>query len=83
MSPLSKLPTRCLGRNGPQVTRLGLGLMGNSKFYGLPAPDADRFALLDQAYAQGETFWDTGKPSSSETIAEPELTRTSRHVWRF
>jgi len=50
---------RQLGKNGPQVPRLGLGLMGVSGIYGLPAPDHERLALLDEAYSMGETFWDT------------------------
>lgn len=41
------------------MTRLGFGLMGLSVFYGAPKPDAERLALLDQAYALGEYFWDT------------------------
>jgi len=61
MASLSKLPTRPLGKNGPQVPRLGLGLMGLSGVYGTPAADAERLAFLDEAYKQGEVFWDTGK----------------------
>lgn len=48
------LPTRHLGKNGPQVTGLGLGLMGLSAFYGKPKPDEERMAFLDAAYAAGE-----------------------------
>lgn len=58
MSP-QVLPTRHLGKNGPQVTRLGLGLMGISAFYGAAKPDAERMKLLDKAHELGETFWDT------------------------
>ncbi|KAL4925527.1 NADP-dependent oxidoreductase domain-containing protein [Aspergillus undulatus] len=53
------LPTRQLGKNGPQVTRLGFGAMGLSAFYGPAKPDSERLALLDKAYDIGETFWDT------------------------
>ncbi|KAM0244417.1 hypothetical protein ACHAP5_006219 [Fusarium lateritium] len=56
---MSPLPTRPLGHNGPQVPRLGLGLMGISAFYGPVKPEAERMALLDKAYELGETFWDT------------------------
>ncbi|OAL43428.1 Aldo/keto reductase [Pyrenochaeta sp. DS3sAY3a] len=52
-------PTAPLGRNGPRVTRCGLGLMGLSVFYGAPKPDHERLALLDQAYEMGQRFWDT------------------------
>ncbi|KAF2166837.1 hypothetical protein M409DRAFT_54617 [Zasmidium cellare ATCC 36951] len=54
-----KLPTRKLGKNGPQVTALGYGTMGLSAFYGKPKPDAERFAVLDRAYELGELHWDS------------------------
>lgn len=53
------LPTRQLGKNGPQVTALGFGAMGLSAFYGKPESDEDRFKILDKAYDMGETFWDS------------------------
>ncbi|XP_014550783.1 hypothetical protein COCVIDRAFT_42776 [Bipolaris victoriae FI3] len=53
------LPIAPLGRNGPQVNRLGFGLMGLSTLYGPPKPDSERLALLDHAYELGERFWDT------------------------
>ncbi|KAF2833939.1 Aldo/keto reductase [Ophiobolus disseminans] len=53
------LPTAPLGRNGPEVTRMGFGAMGLSAFYGDPKSDAERLPLFDQAYASGELFWDT------------------------
>lgn len=55
----SKLPTRQLGKLGPQVTALGFGAMGLSAFYGTPKPDSERFAVLDAAYEKGELFWDS------------------------
>ncbi|EOO01251.1 putative aldo-keto reductase putative protein [Phaeoacremonium minimum UCRPA7] len=48
-----------MGKNGPLVPRIGMGLMGVSAIYGLPAPTPDRLALLDRAYELGDTFWDT------------------------
>jgi aryl-alcohol dehydrogenase-like predicted oxidoreductase len=33
--------------------------MGLSAFYGTPDPDSTRLAVLDRAYALGETFWDS------------------------
>lgn len=54
-----KLPTRKLGKNGPQVTALGYGTMGLSAFYGKPKPDAERFAVLDKCYELGELHWDS------------------------
>ncbi|KAM0350640.1 hypothetical protein ACHAPU_003126 [Fusarium lateritium] len=56
---MPSLPTRPLGHNGPQVPRIGLGLMGISVFYGPAKPEAERMALLDNAHKLGETFWDT------------------------
>ena len=55
----AKLPTRQLGKNGPQVTALGFGAMGLSAFYGAPASDEERFKILDRAYELGVTFWDS------------------------
>lgn len=53
------LPTRQLGRNGPQVTAMGFGLMGLSAFYGTTGGEEERLAFLDHLYASGERFWDT------------------------
>lgn len=52
------LPTRALGRNGPQVTGLGFGLMNLGGAYGFGGSDEDRLAFLDRALHWGETFWD-------------------------
>ncbi|KAI9042056.1 putative aldo/keto reductase [Aspergillus affinis] len=53
------LPTRTLGRNGPKVTGVGLGLMSIGGVYGPKGTDEERFALLDKAHEIGEHFWDT------------------------
>lgn len=53
------LPTRTLGKNGPQVTGLGLGLMSIGGMYGPKGTDEERLALLDRAHDIGEHFWDT------------------------
>ncbi|KAK5679810.1 hypothetical protein LTS10_007758 [Elasticomyces elasticus] len=55
----TKLPTAKLGKNGPQVTRMGYGTMGLSAFYGTPKPDEERFKVLDKCYEEGELFWDS------------------------
>lgn len=75
MASLNKLPTGQLGRNGPQIPRLGIGLVGASGMYGIPASDVERLAFLDEVYKKDETFWGTGKfparlgspPASPET----------------
>ncbi|GAB7361551.1 hypothetical protein MBLNU230_g1604t1 [Neophaeotheca triangularis] len=53
------LPTRKLGKNGPEVTAIGYGTMGLSAFYGAKKPDEERFKVLDKCYNDGELFWDT------------------------
>ncbi|CAK7200929.1 hypothetical protein SEUCBS139899_003629 [Sporothrix eucalyptigena] len=53
------IDSRPLGKNGPVLPRLGLGLMNNSGAYNDAASDEERFAFLDKVYALGERFWDT------------------------
>ncbi|KAH7100764.1 putative aldo-keto reductase [Auriculariales sp. MPI-PUGE-AT-0066] len=52
-------PTRSLGRNGPKVSSIGLGLLGMSIFYGFPPSDEQMFEALDRAIEEGCTFWDS------------------------
>ena len=59
MSSTPALPTRQLGKDGPQVTALGIGLMGLSAFYGSTESDEERLKFLDYVYASGQRFWDT------------------------
>ncbi|KAI9841660.1 MAG: hypothetical protein M1837_000454, partial [Sclerophora amabilis] len=56
---MPQLPTRQLGKNGPQVTALGFGAMGLSAFYGQAESDEERFKILDRAFELGEVFWDS------------------------
>ncbi|RMZ81110.1 hypothetical protein DV738_g2433, partial [Chaetothyriales sp. CBS 135597] len=54
-----RLPTRKLGKNGPEITSIGYGFMGLSAFYGKVGNDEERLALIDHIYASGERNWDT------------------------
>jgi aryl-alcohol dehydrogenase-like predicted oxidoreductase len=55
-------PHHRLGKDGPSVPAMGLGLMNIShSTYGSLPSDEEKFALLDYAYAKGETFWDTSE----------------------
>jgi hypothetical protein len=56
---MSKIPTRPLGKNGPQVSAIGYGAMGLSAFYGTPAPDEERFKVIDHAIELGSTYIDS------------------------
>jgi len=51
------LPTRKLGKNGPQVSAIGLGCMGMSAFYGKSVDDPHK--VLDRSLELGCNFWDT------------------------
>jgi aryl-alcohol dehydrogenase-like predicted oxidoreductase len=57
----TQVPTRKLGRHGPQIPALGLGLMGMSIVYGAAPPDEERFAVLDKAVEMGATNWDSAE----------------------
>lgn len=49
---------RRLGRDGPEISALGLGCMGMSDFYG-PADDARSIAVIHRALELGIDFFDT------------------------
>jgi len=54
------LPTRKLGRQGLEVSALGLGCMGMSQHYG-PLDDKESVATLHRAVELGVTFLDTAE----------------------
>ncbi|KAH8693811.1 NADP-dependent oxidoreductase domain-containing protein [Talaromyces proteolyticus] len=53
------IPTRHLGRGGPQVPAVGLGLMSLGSIYGAAGTLEDKVAFLEHAHATGQRFWDT------------------------
>ncbi|KAK8054295.1 Aldo-keto reductase [Apiospora saccharicola] len=57
--PSSQIPLRRLGKHGPEVPAVGLGLMGMSLLYGTAPSDEARFAVLDRALEIGATHWDS------------------------
>ncbi|KAJ4388655.1 hypothetical protein N0V93_006114 [Gnomoniopsis smithogilvyi] len=55
----SQLPTRKLGKNGPEVTAVGFGCMNLAGIYGRPTTHEERMGLLDHVYNSGCLNWDT------------------------
>jgi aryl-alcohol dehydrogenase-like predicted oxidoreductase len=50
-----------LGKDGPLVPAMGLGLLPLSIAYGSIPDDEERFKLLDRAVQIGSTFWDSAE----------------------
>src|ERR1700733_14805560 len=63
---------RKLGRNGPQVSAIGLGCMGFSEFYASDAAtDAEAIAVIHDALSRGLNFLDTADmygPHTNEVL---------------
>ncbi|PVD49525.1 aldo/keto reductase [Terrimonas sp.] len=55
---------RVLGKNGLEVSELGLGCMGLTFGYGPAASEADAIALIQKAYDLGVTFFDSAEAYS-------------------
>lgn len=63
MAPPVTLPSQQLGSNGPQVPRIGVGLMNLSLFNEQQAEE-EKLAIYDGAWSKGEVLWDTGRSYS-------------------
>jgi aryl-alcohol dehydrogenase-like predicted oxidoreductase len=70
------LQTRTLGKNGPQVSSLGLGCMGLSFGLGPPVEKSQGIALIRAAADRGVTFFDTAEvygPFANEELVGEAL----------
>lgn len=66
---------RKLGRNGPEVSAVGLGCMGMSAFYG-GADEAQSIAVIHRAFDLGVTLFDTAEmygPHTNEVLVGKAL----------
>lgn len=81
-TPIPAFPQRTLGRNGPQVSALGLGCMGMSDFYGT-ADDARSLAVLHHALDMGVSLLDTADMygvGANERLLAPLLSARRNEV---
>jgi len=74
---------RILGKNGLEVSALGLGCMGMSFSYGPPKDKQEMISLLREAVDRGVTFFDTAEvygPFTNEALVGEALAPFRRQV---
>jgi aryl-alcohol dehydrogenase-like predicted oxidoreductase len=74
---------RTLGKNGLEVSAIGLGCMGMSFSYGPPKDTQEMTALLRAAVDRGVTFFDTAEvygPFTNEELVGPALAPFRKQV---
>jgi aryl-alcohol dehydrogenase-like predicted oxidoreductase len=74
---------RRLGKNGLEVSALGLGCMGISMAYGPPADKKEMIALIGKAVERGVTFFDTAElygPYTNEELVGEALAPFRGHA---
>jgi aryl-alcohol dehydrogenase-like predicted oxidoreductase len=74
---------RKLGKNGLEVSALGLGCMGMSFMYGPPKDKQEMIALIHAAVERGVTFFDTAEvygPYTNEELVGDALARFRKQV---
>ncbi|HJZ99368.1 MAG TPA: aldo/keto reductase [Candidatus Solibacter sp.] len=86
------LPKRTLGKDGPNVSALGIGCLGMSQSYGVP-DERESLATLQRALDLGVTFFDTAEaygPFKNEELLGRALKHMRSQVviatkfgWRF
>jgi len=85
---------RRLGRQGLEVSALGLGCMGMSWAYGAAADESEAQSVLRRALALGVDFWDTAEmygPFRNEELLgralksarRSEVVVATKFAWRF
>lgn len=78
------MKTRTLGRNGPEVSALGLGCMGMSAFYGGRGDEADAIAVIHRALELGVTLLDTADmygPHTNEILVGKAIAGRRKDVF--
>jgi aryl-alcohol dehydrogenase-like predicted oxidoreductase len=74
---------RKLGSSGLEVSAIGLGCMGMSQSYGLPANPEDMIALIRAVVERGVTFFDTAEaygPYKNKELVGEALAPVRDHV---